>query len=85
MAHTIIYALAGRKVLRLKAELAKLRALESQGIIRIWYPDQVFDGMMSGPRRLAKQAADVRAAMRRNHEILIEGEIPAEIFRTMNE
>ena len=68
-----------------KAELAKLRALESQGTIKMWYRDQVFNSMMSGPRRLAKQAADVRAAMRRNHEILIEGKIPAEILRIMND
>jgi hypothetical protein len=59
-----------------KAELAALRSLESQGTIRIWDADQVYEALKEGPRKLAKQAADVRAAMRRNSELLIEGQIP---------
>ena len=57
-----------------KAELAKLRALEAQGVIRLWDPDQVFEGMRDGPRKLAKQAADVRAATRRNRRVFKEGQ-----------
>jgi hypothetical protein len=68
-----------------KAELARLKALEAQGIIRIWDPDQVFEAMKDRPRKLAKQAADVRAAMRRNREILIEGQIPAGVLTGVNE
>jgi hypothetical protein len=68
-----------------KSELAKLIVLESQGTIRIWDADQVFEAMAIGPRKLAKQAADVRAAMRRNRELLIEGEIPAEVLGFVNE
>jgi hypothetical protein len=68
-----------------KVESAKLRILESQGIIRIWDPNQVFDAMKVGPKKLAKQAADVRAAMRRNSEILIEGQIPAEVLSLVSE
>jgi hypothetical protein len=63
-----------------KAELTKLRNLESQGTIRIWNPDQVFDAAQNSPRKLARQAGDVRAAMRRNSEILIEGQIPPGIL-----
>jgi hypothetical protein len=68
-----------------KVELASLIDLESQGIIRMWDPDQVFEAMASGPRRLAKQAGDVRAAMSKNFELLIEGEIPPEVIRFVNE
>jgi hypothetical protein len=68
-----------------KAELAKLMVLESQGTIRMWDPDQVFEAMAIGPRKLTKQAADVRAAMRRNRELLIEGEIPAQVLGLVNE
>jgi len=41
--------------------------------------------MAIGPRKLTKQAADVRAAMRRNRELLIEGEIPARVLGLVNE
>lgn len=63
-----------------KAELTKLRELECQGNIRIWDPDQVFDAQKDGPRKVARQAGDLWAAMRRNSEILIEGQIPAGIL-----
>ena len=68
-----------------KVELAPLRILESQGIVRIWDPNQVFNAMKLGPKKLARQAADVRAAMRRNSEILIEGQIPAEVLGLVSE
>jgi hypothetical protein len=68
-----------------KVEMAKLIVLESQGIIRIWDPAQVFEAMANGPRKLIKQAADVRAAMRRNREFLIEGQIPAKVLVIVNE
>jgi hypothetical protein len=63
-----------------KVELATLRVLESQGIIRIWDPDQVFEAMRDGASKQAKQAADVRAAMRRNRELLIEGQVSEGAF-----
>ncbi len=68
-----------------KAEMAKLTVLQSQGIIRIWNPDHVFDAITTGPKKFAKQAPDVRAAMRRNRELLIEGEIPAVVLGLVNE
>jgi hypothetical protein len=63
-----------------KAELTKLRELEFQGIIRIWDSDQIFEAVKDGPRKVARQAGDLRAAMIRNSEILIEGQIPAGIL-----
>jgi len=67
-----------------KADLAALRELEAQGVIRIWDPDQVQAALMAGPRKLAKQASDVRAAMKRNSEILVEGQIPAGVLERAN-
>ena len=67
-----------------KAALAALRELEAQGVIRIWDPDQVDAALSAGPKKFAKQAADVRAAMIRNSEILIEGQIPAGILEQTN-
>jgi hypothetical protein len=67
-----------------KADIAALRELETQGQIRIWDPDQVEAALREGPRKLPKQAADVRAAMRRNSEILVEGRIPVGILERTN-
>jgi hypothetical protein len=67
-----------------KIELVRLRELEAQGIVKIWAPDQVYDSLRAGPKKLARQAADVRAAMRRNSELLIEGQIPAGILERAN-
>ncbi len=61
----------------MKIEWRELQAMEAAGIIRIWDPDRVYDELRRGPKKLAKRAADVRTAMKRNNEILIEGEIPA--------
>jgi hypothetical protein len=65
--------------------LAGLKALEARGVIRMWDADQVHEVLANGPRKLAKQAADVRAAMKRNHEVLIEGQIPAGVLEAVNE
>lgn len=67
-----------------KADMGALRRLEIQGTIRTWDPDQVYATMQIGSRKLAKQAGDVRAAMRKNSEILIEGQIPAGILDRTN-
>src|SRR5260370_945127 len=66
-----------------KAEVSRLRELESQGVLRLWDADQVFEALQEGPKKLAKQAADVRTAMRRNREILIEGQVPAELLKNV--
>jgi len=67
-----------------KVELAELQEMESRGSIRIWDPDEVFESLKVGPRKHAKQAGDVRSAMRRNREILIEGRIPASILKPVD-
>jgi hypothetical protein len=67
-----------------KADLAVLRELEAQAVIRIWQPDPVYAALRQGPKKLAKQAADVRAAMTRNSEVLIEGQIPAGVLEHTN-
>lgn len=56
-----------------------LRTLEEGGTIRVWSPEAVFVAMRQRDRKVARQAADVRAAMIRNSEVLIEGEIPPEV------
>jgi hypothetical protein len=58
--------------------------LEFQGIIQIWNPDQAYDAIKGGPGKLARQAGDVRAAMRRNSEVLIEGRIPSGMLLSVN-
>jgi hypothetical protein len=63
-----------------KVDMIRLRELESLGTIRIWTPDLVHAELSQGPRKLAKQAADVRTAMRRNREILVEGQIPEHLI-----
>ncbi len=55
-----------------------------QGTIELWDPEQVYDALRQGPKRLAKQAADVRAAMRRSSEILVEGQIPDGVLERVN-
>lgn len=62
-----------------KVALDRLRELEAQGVIGVWDPDRVFAALKEGPQKLARKAQDVRNAMRRNREILIEGQVPAEI------
>jgi hypothetical protein len=64
-----------------KVAVSRLFELETQQVIRIWNPDQVFASMTEGPKKLAKQASDVRTAMNRNSEILIEGQIPTGILQ----
>lgn len=68
-----------------KVDLRELRRLESNGQVRILDPDRVYNELlMSGERKFARQAADVRAAMNRNKELLIEGQVPAEIVEPVN-
>jgi hypothetical protein len=68
-----------------KVEWTKLKDLESRGVIRLWDPDPVFEEMKAMSGKLAKQAGDVRATMRRNSEVLIEGQLPAEFILPGNE
>ena len=67
-----------------KAELLALGKLEERGIIKIWNAEQVHAALSQGPKKLAKQAVDVRAVMRKNREILIEGQIPEGVLQPTN-
>lgn len=60
-----------------KVDLKELRKLESNGRICLLDADRVYNELlMSDKKKLVRQAADVRAAMKRNNEVLIEGQIP---------
>lgn len=63
-----------------KVKTAVLRELESQNVLRIWNSNQVYERLIRDTKKLAKQAGDVRTAMRRNGEILIEGQVPANVI-----
>ena len=67
-----------------KVEWSALLECDARAAIRIWTPDRVHTALLAGSRRDARQASDVRAAMARNNEILIEGCIPAEIVHRTN-
>jgi hypothetical protein len=71
---------------RFVAKVAKstLCELETRGIIKVWEPSAVEAAMGRGPKKLARQAADVRAAMTRNREVLIEGQIPGTVVQAVN-
>jgi hypothetical protein len=58
--------------------------LEDRGIINIWTPAAVEAALSSGPKKLAKQTTDVKAAMIKNSEILIEGQIPPGSLEQVN-
>lgn len=64
-----------------KTETIVLRGLEAQGVIKVWESEQVYAVLRQGSKKLAKQAADVRAAMRKNREVLIEGQIPEAVLQ----
>ena len=64
-----------------KVALAKLRDLASQGTITIWDVSGVCKTLAQSPKKLSRWTKDVRAAMERNRELLIEGRMPAELFK----
>ena len=74
----LIFTSGTDNCLVIKVEFSRLQELKSRGVLRIWEADQVFDSLSHGPGKLAKRAKDVRTAMQRNRELLIEGQIPAE-------
>lgn len=67
-----------------KVSVAELRQLQSTGSIRIFSPEIVYNELLAAGCKLARQAADVRAAMLRNKELLIEGQIPAVVIQRVN-
>lgn len=67
-----------------KVNRKTLEALQSSGIIKLWHPEQIYHAMLSSPRKIAKQAGDVLAAMVKNCEILIEGQIPSGVMERVH-
>jgi hypothetical protein len=81
---TVIAGGAGNFTKRDKVYAAawdKLLELRAAGTIRIYDPDQVF-AIISAHRRskIADKAAAVRRTMQNNHEIIIFGQIPADVL-----
>jgi len=55
--------------------------LEAEGKIRIYSPEQVAELIRQNPKKkISKQANNVKGAMEKNGEILIEGQIPSEFI-----
>jgi hypothetical protein len=65
----------------LKVAWEALKQLETEGKIRIYTPEQVAELVRQNPKKkMSKQANNVKAAMEKNGEILIEGQIPGELI-----
>jgi len=65
----------------LKAAWEALHQLASDGKIRIYTPEQVAEMIRQNPKRLiSKQANNVKIAMEKKGEILIEGQIPGALI-----
>ena len=65
----------------LKVALEALKQLEAEGKIRIYSPEQVAELIRQNPKKkISKQANNVKGAMEKNGEILIEGQIPSEFI-----
>jgi hypothetical protein len=66
----------------LKARWEILLDLQDQHIIKIYTPEDVESIMLDNPQRKVRQkACGVRRDMERNAEVLVEGQIPAEVFQ----
>lgn len=67
-----------------KVKTTGLLRLIANGTIRLLDPETVYNELLSQEAKLVRQAADVRATMLRNNEVLIEGQLPIEIIETVN-
>jgi hypothetical protein len=69
----------------LKVPWSALQQLASDGKIRIYNPEQVAEMIRENPqKKISKQANNVKAAMEKNGEILIEGQIPGDFIVLVN-
>src|SRR5438874_4715282 len=69
----------------IKAEVAALRKLEAEGVIRLLLPSDAYDLLKRSGRRLANAAGPTRDYMLRNAEVLVEGQIPAHIVERVKQ
>jgi hypothetical protein len=65
----------------LKVEGVILSQLAADGAIKILSPEDVQQLLRSAGKKLTKYATATRDAMRRNAEILVEGQIPADVVQ----
>lgn len=71
------------KILKVASEA--LNQLEADGKIRMYTPEQVAEMIRQNPKKkISKEANNVKAAMEKNGEILIEGQIPGDIITWAN-
>jgi hypothetical protein len=64
----------------LKVAVVALQQLESAGTIRMWTPEATWASLRQAGKKAAKHATATRDAMRRNAEVLIEGQIPEDVI-----
>jgi hypothetical protein len=65
----------------LKAAWEAVQQLASDGKIRIYTPEQVAEMIRNNPKKkISKQANNVKVAMEKNGEILVEGQIPGNLI-----
>lgn len=58
-----------------------LQQLETEGKIRIYTPEDVAEIISQHPKKkIRRKANDIKAAMEKNGEILIEGQIPGNVI-----
>lgn len=65
----------------IKVAWIELKKLQAQGKIKIYEPEDVANLMRKhSKKKIQNQAKNVKAAMEKNGEILIEGQIPADLI-----
>jgi hypothetical protein len=65
----------------LKVSLEAVQELENRGKLRTYTPTQVAERMDQDPKKkIRKQANNVKEAMEKNGEILVEGQIPGNLL-----
>jgi hypothetical protein len=72
---------AGEKKSIVKVAMGILGRLEAEGKIRLWAAEDAYRWLREAGTKLAKHASATRDAMRRNAEILVEGQIPGEVIQ----
>ena len=65
-----------------KVKKKELKKLQESGDIRIITPDEAYKILKNHPDpKIQKRAGDIRQNMKRNNEVLIQGEIPSNVYQ----
>ena len=65
-----------------KVSLSDLNNLQKEGVIKVYSSDDVAEMMKNHPdKRIRKDANNVKQIMKKNNEVLIEGEIPESVIK----